>query len=59
MARHLRQVKGYLWNGNLHDGQAVIDDLVMDLDEIETEYASIKALRKAASEYQTYIANNA
>jgi hypothetical protein len=31
----------------------------MDLDEIETDYASIKALRKAASEFQTYINNNA
>ena len=59
MARRLRQIKGYLWNGNLHDGQEVIDDLVMDLDDIETEYASIKALRKAANEFQTYIANNA
>ncbi|OZA19378.1 MAG: hypothetical protein B7Y02_00810 [Rhodobacterales bacterium 17-64-5] len=59
MARSLRQIKGCLWNGNLHDGQAAIDDLVMDLDEIETGYASTKALRKAANEFQTYIANNA
>lgn len=59
LARLLRQIKGYLWNGNLHDGQVAIDDLVMDLDEIETDYASIKALRKAASEFQTYIDNNA
>lgn len=59
LARMLRQIKGYLWNGNLHDGQTVIDDLVIDLDDIETEYASIKALRKAANEFQTYIANNA
>ena len=59
LARMLRQIKGYLWNGNLHDGQVVIDDLAMDLDEIETEYASIKALRKAANEFQTYITNNA
>ncbi len=59
MSRKLRQIKGYLWNGNLHDGQVAIDDLVMDLDEIETDYASIKALRKAASEFQTYIDNNA
>lgn len=59
LARILRQIKGYLWNGNLHDGQQVIDDLIMDLDEIETEYASIKALRKAANEFQTYIENNA
>ena len=59
LARMLRQIKGYLWNGNLHDGQTVIDDLVADLDDIETEYASIKALRKAAAEFQAYIANNA
>jgi hypothetical protein len=59
IARRLRQIKGYLWNGNLHDGQEIIDDLVMDLEDIETEYASIKALRKAANEFQTYIANNA
>lgn len=59
MAQMLRQIKGYLWNGNRHDGQQVIDDLVMDLDEVETEYASIKALRKAAGEFQTYITNNA
>ena len=30
----------------------------MDLDEIETEYASIKGLRKNAAEFETYIANN-
>ena len=59
MARSLRQIKGYLWNDHLHDGQVVIDDLVMDLDDIETQYASIKALRKAASDFQTYIANSA
>ena len=57
--RSLRQIKGYLWNDHLHDGQVVIDDLVMDLDDIETQYASIKALRKAASDFQTYIANSA
>ncbi len=58
LARLLRQIKGFLWNGNLHDGQTAIEDLVMDLDELETDYASIKALRKAATELETYIANN-
>lgn len=58
LARLLRQIKGFLWNGNLHDGQLVIEELVMDLDEIETDYASIKALRKTATEFETYIANN-
>ena len=55
----LRRVKGFLWNGNLHDGQAAIDDLIADLEDIETGYESIKALRKAANEFQTYIANAA
>ena len=58
MFRLLRQIKGYLWNGNLHDGRAAIEDLVIDLDEVETDYASIKALRKTATEFETYIANN-
>ena len=58
LARLLRQIKGFLWHGNLHDGQAVIDALVMELDELQTSYASIKALQKAAAEFETYIANN-
>ncbi len=48
----------FLWNGNLHDSQLAIEDLVIDLDEIETGYASIQALRKTAIEFETYIANN-
>ena len=58
LAKSLRQIEGFLWNGNLRDGQVVIEDLVIDLDEIETDYASIKALRKTAAEFETYIANN-
>ena len=57
--RLLRQIKGFLWNGNLHDGHRVIEDLVMDLEGIETDYPSIKALRKAAGEFEVYIRNNA
>lgn len=58
LARLLRQIKGFLWHGNLHDGQAVIEALVMELDEVQTNYASIKALQNAAAEFETYIANN-
>lgn len=58
LARLLRQIKGFLWHGNLHDGQAVIEDLVLDMDEIKTDYTSIKALHKAAAEFETYVANN-
>jgi hypothetical protein len=59
LARMLRQIKAYLWNGNLHDGLIAIDYLVMDLDEVETDYTSIKALRKTSAEFQTYITNSA
>lgn len=57
MARKLRQIKGYLWNGNLHDGQLVIDDLVADLEECETASEITKVLRKAANDILTYISN--
>ena len=36
--RPLRQIKGYLWNGNLRDDHRVIEDLAMDLECIETDY---------------------
>ena len=51
--------QGFLWNGNLRDGHRVIKVLVMDLECIETDYPSIKALRKAAGEFEVYIRNNA
>ena len=38
---------------------AAIEDLVIDLEDVETDYASIKAFRKSASEFATYITNNA
>ena len=57
--RRLRRIKGYLWNGNLHDGRCAITGLVMDLEDIETDYAGIKALRKAADEFEVYIRSNA
>ena len=57
--RLLRQIKGYLWNGNLHDGHRVIEELVMELECIETDYPSMKALRKAAGEFEVYVRNNA
>lgn len=58
LSRLLRQIKGFLWNGNLHEGQLAIEDVVMKLDEIETDYPNIGGLRKSATEFETYIANN-
>ena len=57
--RFLRRMKGYLWNGNLRDGHRMIEELVTDLECIETDYPSIKALRKTAGEFEVYIQGNA
>jgi hypothetical protein len=57
--RELKRIKGYLWNGNHRQALPCIDWLVDDLEAIETDYPGMKALRKAADEFHTYIANNA
>ena len=54
-----RHFKGYLWNGNIHGAHHEVDELVMDLECIETDYPSVRALRKAAGEFEVYIRNNA
>ncbi|RFC64809.1 ISKra4 family transposase [Mesorhizobium denitrificans] len=58
-ARELKRIKGYLWNGNHRRALPCIEWLVDDLDVVETDYPSMKAFRKAADEFNTYIANNA
>lgn len=58
-ARELNRIKGYLWNGNHRRALPCIGWLIDDLDAVETEYPSMKAFRKAADEFNTYIANNA
>ncbi|WP_018431432.1 ISKra4-like element ISUnCu7 family transposase [Hoeflea sp. 108] len=58
-ARELKRIKGYLWNGNRRQALPCIEWLIDDLDAVETDYPSMKAFRKAAGEFNTYIANNA
>lgn len=59
IARELKRIKGFLWNGNHRQALPCIEWLVDDLDVVETDYPSMKALRKVAEEFHTYIANNA
>lgn len=58
-ARELKRIKGYLWNGNHRQALPCIEWLIDDLDAVETDYSGMKAFRKAADEFHTYIANNA
>ena len=55
----LRRIKGLLWHGNLHEAVPSCADLVEMVLEIDSAYASLPALRKAAPEFHGYIANNA
>ncbi len=57
--RALRRVKVFLWHGNIRAVLPFIDDLVADLECVETRYPNIKAFRKGAREFQAYVANNA
>jgi hypothetical protein len=57
--RELKRIKGYLWNGNHRKALPCIEVLADDLDVLESDYASMKAFRKAAAEFYTYIRNNA
>ena len=50
---------GDLWNGNIHDGHRAIEELVVALESIVTDYPSIMALRKATAEFEVYMHNNA
>ena len=55
----LKRIKGFLWNGNTHEALICVRDLEDDLDEIETSYSGMKAFRKCAAEFHTYIIRNA
>ena len=57
--RTLKQIKGFLWNGNTREALIRSHDLQDDLDEIETGYLSMKTFKKNAAEFQTYITRNA
>lgn len=54
----LKRIKGFLWNGNTRDALMCIRILDGDLFEIETDYSGIKAFRKCAAEFHTYITRN-
>jgi len=56
---HLAKIKGYLWNGNVREAKLRLEWLVDDLDLLESDYPGLKAFRKTAGEFQTYIINNA
>jgi hypothetical protein len=58
LEQDLERIKHYLWHGNHWKALPGIGSLVDDLEAMESDYASMKAFRKAANEFYSYIHNN-
>jgi hypothetical protein len=55
----LEKIKWYLWNGNVRDALFWAECLADDLDDLTSDYPSMRRFVRAAGEFRTYIANNA
>jgi hypothetical protein len=54
----LRRIKWFLWHGNTYRAREAIDDLVLDLEVLNTRYPNLRKFRAAMREFQVYIASN-
>ena len=54
----LRRIKWFLWHGNTYRTREVIDDLLLDLDALDSRYPKLRKFRTAMREFQVYIASN-
>jgi hypothetical protein len=57
--RQLATIKWCLWHGNVHHALQAITGLAWDSAAAAAAHPSAKKLAKAATEFQTYIENNA
>jgi hypothetical protein len=54
----LRRIKWFLWHGNTYRAREAIDDLVLDLEALDSRYPNLRKLRTAIREFQVYITSN-
>jgi hypothetical protein len=54
----LRRIKWFLWHGNTYRAHEVIDDLLLDLEALDSLYPNLRKFRTATREFQVYIASN-
>ena len=54
----LRRIKWFLWHGNTYQARETIDNLLLDLEALNTRYPNLRKFRAAMQEFQTYIASN-
>jgi hypothetical protein len=54
----LRRIKWFLWHGNTYRARETIDDLVLDLEALDSRYPNLRKFKTAMREFQVYIASN-
>jgi hypothetical protein len=54
----LRRIKWFLWHGNTYRARETIDDLVLDLEALDSRYPNLRKFRTTMREFQVYIASN-
>lgn len=54
----LRRIKWFLWHGNTYRAREAIDDLLLDLEALNTRYPNLRKFRTTMREFQVYIASN-
>ncbi len=54
----LRRIKWFLWHSNTYRTREAIDDLVLDLDALDSRYPNLRKFRTAMREFQVYITSN-
>ncbi|MXQ10588.1 ISKra4 family transposase [Microvirga makkahensis] len=54
----LRRIKWFLWHGNIYRAREAIDDLVLDLEALDSCYPNLRKLRTTIRKFQLYITSN-
>jgi hypothetical protein len=54
----LRRIKWFLWHGNTYRARESIDDLLLDLEALDSRSPNLRKFKTAMRELQVYIAGN-
>jgi hypothetical protein len=54
----LRRIKWFLWHGNTYQSREAIDDLLLDLEALNSRYPNLRKFRTAMRDFQVYIVSN-
>jgi hypothetical protein len=54
----LRRIKWFLWHGNTYRPREATDDLVLDLEALDSRYPNRRRLRTTIRAFQLYITRN-